>query len=168
MNEEDDFLKEIPKIGVGILGYGFVSRPHILALKRMREVYWPPPALPECIALSGRTVNKLRDAAQRYEVKKWFADWREMLKDPHVQVFVNCATNDAHAESCIEAAKSGRHVLCEKPLARNTDEAKRMLEAVRNAGVKHMTGFNYRFVPAVRLAKELILQGAIISMGASP
>jgi predicted dehydrogenase len=161
MKEENGFLRDVPKIGVGILGYGFVSRPHILALKRMREVYWPPPALPECVALSGRTESRLKEAASRYEVRKCFTDWREMLKDADIQVFVNCATNDAHAESCIEAAKRGRHVLCEKPLARNTAEAKRMLEAVRNAGVKHMTGFNYRFVPAVRLAKELIVQGAI-------
>ena len=161
MKEETEFLKNIPRIGVGILGYGFASRPHILALKRMREVYWPPPALPECVALCGRTESKVREAAARYEVRKWFTDWREMLKDPEIQVFDNCGANDAHADSCIEAAKRGLHVLCEKPLARNTDEAKRMLDAVKKAGVKHMTGFNYRFVPAVRLAKELILQGAV-------
>jgi len=137
MKEETEFLRDIPGIGVGILGYGYASRAHIIALKRIRE------------------------AATRYEIKKWFTDWREMITDPEIQVFDNCGTNDAHSDSCIEAAHRGLHVLCEKPMARNTEEAKRMLAAAQEAGVKHMCGFNYRFVPAVRLAKELIMQGAI-------
>jgi predicted dehydrogenase len=161
MNGDSAALKDTPSIGVGILGYGYASRAHIVALKRIREVYWPPAVLPRIVSICGRTESKVRDAAARYEIQKWFNDWRDMIKDPEIQVFDNCGSNDAHTDSCIEAARRGLHILCEKPMARNTEEAKRMLEAAREAGVKHMCGFNYRFVPAVRLAKELISQGAI-------
>jgi predicted dehydrogenase len=161
MKGETELLENIPKIGIGILGYGFATRAHIAAFKRIREVYWPPPALPECVAICGRDEKNVKDAAARYEVKKWYTDWREMLEDKEIQLFDNCGSNDAHSESCIEAAKRGLNILCEKPMARNTEEAGRMLEAANENGIKHMCGFNYRFVPAVRLAKELIDEGII-------
>ncbi|MBW1961420.1 MAG: Gfo/Idh/MocA family oxidoreductase [Deltaproteobacteria bacterium] len=161
MQGETKTLENIPKIGVGILGYGFATRAHIAALKRIREVYWPPPALPQCICICGRNEDNVRDAAARYEVKRWYTDWHKMLEDEEIHIFDNCGTNDVHAESCIEAAGKGLHILCEKPMARNSEEAGRMLEAVKASGVKHMCGFNYRFVPAVRLAKELIDRGVI-------
>jgi predicted dehydrogenase len=161
MQGKTEDLKNIPKIGVGMLGYGFASRVHIVAFKRIREVYWPPPAFPQVLSICGRTEAKVKDAAARYEIPRWFTDWREMLQDPDIRIFDNCGSNDIHAESCIEAAKRGIHILCEKPMARTPKEAKEILEAARDSGVKHMCGFNYRFVPAVRLAKELINQGAI-------
>jgi predicted dehydrogenase len=71
----------------------------------------------------------------------------------------NSASNDVHAEACIAGAEAGKHLLCEKPMARNASEAKQMLDAARRAGVKHMVAFNYRFVPAVRQAYELVHGG---------
>nr|WP_255604357.1 Gfo/Idh/MocA family oxidoreductase [Oscillochloris sp. ZM17-4] len=73
----------------------------------------------------------------------------------------NLSPNDLHAEPSILAAQAGKHVICEKPLARTAEEAKSMLDAVTKAGVKHMTAFNYRFVPALRLARELIASGKL-------
>jgi predicted dehydrogenase len=84
-----------------------------------------------------------------------------MLENDKVQLFDNGGPNDAHAEPSIAAAQAGKHVLCEKPLARSAEEAKKMLEAVAKAGVKHMVAFNYRFVPAVRQARNLIESGAL-------
>jgi len=84
-----------------------------------------------------------------------------MLKDDRVQLFDNSGPNDAHAEPCIAAAKAGKHILCEKPLARTTKEAAKMLEAVEKAGVVHMVAHNYRFVPAIRLAREIIESGQL-------
>jgi predicted dehydrogenase len=83
------------------------------------------------------------------------------LDDARIELFDNAGPNNIHQEPCVAAAQAGKHILCEKPLARNAAEAKKMLEAVKKAGVKHMCGFNYRFAPAVRLAKELIDKGAI-------
>jgi predicted dehydrogenase len=78
-----------------------------------------------------------------------------------VQLFDNGGPNDAHAEPCIAAAEAGKHVFCEKPLGRTAEESKAMLDAVNKAGVKHMVAFNYRFVPAIRQAKQLIESGAL-------
>lgn len=161
MNGKISSPENIPKIGVAIMGYGFGARAHIYAYKRLRDVYWPPPAFPQCISLCGRNEKNVKEAADRFEFKRWYTEWRKMLEDKEIQIFDNCATNDAHAESCIEAARRGLHILCEKPLALNAEEARLMLEAVEKNGVRHMCGFNYRFVPAVRLAKELIERGVI-------
>ena len=84
-----------------------------------------------------------------------------MLADDTVQLFDNGGPNDAHAEPCIAAAEAGKHILCEKPLARNAEEAKTMLDAVNKAEVKHMVAYNYRFVPAIRQARNLIESGAL-------
>jgi predicted dehydrogenase len=84
-----------------------------------------------------------------------------MLADDRVQLFDNGGPNDAHAEPCIAAAQAGKHILCEKPLARTAEEAKTMLDAVEKAGVKHMVAFNYRFVPAIRQMRKLIESGAL-------
>src|SRR5690606_35400751 len=78
-----------------------------------------------------------------------------------IHVFDNGGPNDAHAEPCIVAAEAGKHVFCEKPLARSAEEAKAMLDAVQKAGVKHMVAFNYRFVPALRQAYEIIQSGRL-------
>jgi predicted dehydrogenase len=84
-----------------------------------------------------------------------------MLADPTIDVFDNTGPPDAHMEPCVESARQGKHVICEKPLARGSDEARAMLDAARSANVKHMVAFNFRFVPAVRLAWELLRQGKI-------
>jgi predicted dehydrogenase len=101
------------------------------------------------------------EAARRYGYAKAYTDYRDMIADPAVQVFDNGGPNDAHAEPTILAAQAGKHVFCEKPLARTAEEAARMVEAVQKAGVKHMVAFNYRFVPAIVQARRLIESGAL-------
>jgi len=73
----------------------------------------------------------------------------------------NGLPNNLHEEPCIEAAELGKDLICEKPLGRNAEESERMLRAARKAGIKHMVGYNYRFIPAIRLAKQLIGDGSI-------
>ena len=86
-------------------------------------------------------------------------DWREQVADERVQLFDNGGPNAVHAEPCIEAARNGKHVLCEKPLGLSAEESHRMWQEAERAGVVHMCGFNYRFVPAVRLAREMLEAG---------
>ena len=109
----------------------------------------------------GRNEEATRAAAVRFGYESYYTDWRAMLADDRVQLFDNGGPNDAHAEPCIAAAQAGKHILCEKPLARTAEEAKTMLDAVQKAGVKHMTAFNYRFVPAIRQMRKLIESGAL-------
>ena len=153
--------KPAPEIGVGMLGYAFMGKAHSNAFKKIPYLMYPPPAIPKLIAIAGRDEAAAKEAALRYGYEGYYTDWRQMLKDDRIQLFDNGGPNDTHADPCIEAAKAGKHILCEKPLARTAKEAAAMLEAVTKAGVKHAVAFNYRFVPAIRQAKMLIESGAL-------
>jgi len=150
-----------PEVGVGMLGYAFMGKAHTNAYKKIPYMMYPPPAIPKLIAVCGRNEAAVAEAARRYGYEGYYTDWRKMLENDRIQLFDNGGPNNAHAEPCIEAAKAGKHVFCEKPLARNAQEAKTMLDAVTKAGVKHQVAFNYRFVPAIRQARNLIESGAL-------
>jgi predicted dehydrogenase len=147
------------EIGVGMLGYAFMGKAHAHALRTLSHILDPPPARLRLVALAGRREREVRHAAERFGFAAWHTDWRRVVEDPAVQLFDNCGPNDAHATPCVAAAEAGKHLLCEKPMARDAAEARRMLDAARRAGVKHMVAFNYRFVPAVRLAYDLVRGG---------
>ncbi len=151
----------IPELGIGMLGYAFMGKAHTNAFKKIPYMMYPPPAIPKLVALCGRNEEATRAAAERYGYEKVYTDWRDMIADPAVHIFDNGGPNNIHAEPTIAAARAGKHVFCEKPLARTAAEAKTMLDAVNAAGVKHMVAFNYRFVPAIRLAYELISSGKL-------
>lgn len=153
--------KEAPQVGVGMLGYAFMGKAHTNAFKKLPYMIYPPPAVPTLAAICGRNEAATAEAARRYGYARYYTDWRKMLEDPAVKLFDNGGPNDAHAEPCIAAAQAGKHILCEKPLARTAEESKTMLDAVNKAGVKHMVAFNYRFVPAIRQARLLIESGAL-------
>lgn len=152
---------DAPTIGVGMLGYAFMGRAHSNALKKLPYMMYPPPAVPTLVALCGRNEQAVADVAHRFGYQGYYTDWRAMLEDERIQLFDNGGPNNAHADPCIVAAEAGKHILCEKPLARTAEESKKMLEAVQKAGVKHMVAFNYRFVPAIRQAYELIRSGKL-------
>lgn len=152
---------DAPTLGIGMLGYAFMGKAHSNAFKKLPYMMYPPVAIPRLVAIAGRNAEATAEAARRYGYEGYYTDWRKMLENDAIQVFDNGGPNDAHAEPCIEAAKAGKHVFCEKPLARTAEEAKSMLDAVQKAGVKHMVAFNYRFVPAIMQAKKLIESGAL-------
>jgi len=152
---------QAPEIGVGMLGYAFMGKAHSNAFKKIPYMMYPPPAIPKLVAICGRNEEATRAAAARFGYERYYTDWRALVEDEAVQLFDNGGPNDAHAEPCIAAAQAGKHILCEKPLARTAEEAKTMLDAVQKAGVKHMVAFNYRFVPAVRQMRLLIESGAL-------
>jgi predicted dehydrogenase len=153
--------RSAPEIGVGMLGYAFMGKAHTNAYKKIPYMMYPPPAIPKLIAICGRNEAAATEAARRYGYEGYYTDWRRMLEDDRIQLFDNGGPNDAHAEPCIFAAGAGKHIFCEKPLARTAAEAKRMLDAVAKAGVRHQVAFNYRFVPAIRQAYDLIQSGAL-------
>jgi predicted dehydrogenase len=168
MSEETGFTSmagpkaegEAPEIGFGMLGYAFMGKAHSNALKTLPYMMYPPVAIPKLVAISGRNEFDVSEAAKRFGYQKYYTDWRAMVEDEEVQVLDNGGPNNIHAEPSFLAAQLGKHILCEKPLARTAEESKQMLEAVQKANIKHMVAFNYRFVPAVRLIRNLIDQGA--------
>lgn len=109
---------EAPTIGIGMLGYAFMGKAHANAFKTLPYMIYPPVAIPRLVAVAGRNEDAVREAARRYGYEKYYTDWRQLIADPDVQVFDNGGPNDAHAEPSIAAAEAGKHVFCEKPLAR--------------------------------------------------
>lgn len=150
---------DLPRIGVGMLGYGFMGKAHTNAFRTLPYIFWPPPAYPDLVAICGRTEKSVAEAAAQYEYAGYYVDWRKMIEDDRIQLFDNCAWHSTHVEPCIAALEAGKHVLCEKPLAENAREARLMRDAAVKTNLKHMCAFNYRFAPANRLARNLIENG---------
>ncbi len=152
---------DLPTINIGLLGYAFMGKSHSNGIRQINHMLADPPARAELTALCGRDETALRAAARQFGARSTYTDWRKMLASGEIQLLDNGGPNDIHAEPCIAAAQQGIHLLCEKPLARTAAEALPMLAAARAAGVKHMTAYNYRFVPAIRQLRLLIDSGAL-------
>jgi predicted dehydrogenase len=150
-----------PELGVGMIGYAFMGKAHTNAMKKLPYMMYPPVAIPKLVAISGRNVDAVNEAAKRYGYQKAYTDWRQLIDDPDVQVVDNGGPNNVHLEPNIAAAKAGKDLISEKPLGRNAAECYEMWQAAKKAKIKHMVAFNYRFVPAVRLARELIDSGKL-------
>jgi predicted dehydrogenase len=146
-------------IGVGMLGYAFMGKAHSRAFHDVRLL--SPPLIPELMSVSGRNRERVEEARARYGWAEAVSDWREQVRDERIQLFDNGGPNNLHAEPTIEAARNGKHVFCEKPLGLDAEEAHRMWRAAEDAGVVNMCGFNYRFVPAVSRARELVEAGGL-------
>jgi predicted dehydrogenase len=145
---------------VGMIGYGFMGKAHSNAWRQAPH-FFPLKAEIEMRTICGRNAEAVEQARVKYGWKKACTDWREVVNDPEIDIIDIGTSNLTHAEIGIAAAKAGKHIFCEKPLAMNVAEAKKMLEAARKAGVKHMVGFNYRRVPAVAFARKMIDAGKL-------
>jgi predicted dehydrogenase len=152
---------DVPEIGVGMLGYAFMGKAHSNAYRKIAYMTWPPPMLPRLVAICGRSEQAVAEAARRYGFERAVTDWRALVEDERVQLFDNSGPNDLHAEPTAAAAEAGKHVVCEKPLGRTADESHAIWQRVERAGVKHLCAFNYRFVPAIRLAREMLEAGEL-------
>jgi predicted dehydrogenase len=152
-----------PVLGVGMVGYAFMGAAHSQAWRTAPHVF-DLPLRPAMAALCGRNAAAVRAAADRLGWAATETDWRALVKRDDVQLVDVCTPGDGHAEVAIAALAAGKHVLCEKPLANTVDEAEAMAAAADRAaarGVRAMTGFNYRRVPAIALARQLVADGRI-------
>jgi predicted dehydrogenase len=152
-----------PALGVGMVGYGFMGAAHSQAWRTAAHVL-DLPLTPRMAVLCGRDAAAADSAARRYGWAAAETDWRVLIGHQDVQLIDICAPGDAHAEIAIAALDAGQHVLCEKPLATTMPEAQAMAAAAARAsarGVRSMIGFNYRRVPAVALARELVRDGRL-------
>jgi predicted dehydrogenase len=147
------------EIGIGMLGYAFMGKAHSRACRELLSL--DPPLRPRLVSVAGRSEDAVAAMAERYGYERWTTDWRDLVADPDIGLLDNGGPNNLHAEPTIAAAEAGKHVLCEKPLGRDAAESYEIWQRVEAAGVKHLCGFNYRFVPAVRLARELIEAGEL-------
>ncbi|MER8589989.1 MULTISPECIES: Gfo/Idh/MocA family oxidoreductase [unclassified Mesorhizobium] len=148
-------------LNVAMIGGGFMGKAHALAYAAMPMFFWPAPAIPVCKVVVDVTDALADEGRRRYGFEESSSDWRAVVKRPDIDVVDIVTPNDSHAAIAIAAAEAGKHIICEKPLARGGDEAKTMLDAVKKAGVIHMVAFNYRRTPAVALARQYIEEGRI-------
>ncbi len=160
-NKTDPDKLPVKKIGIGMLGYGFMGKTHTNAFKKISFMSWswPPPAIPELVAICGRNSEKAEEAALKFGYQGYYTDWNMLAKDPRIEIFDNCTPDDTHHGPSIAAVREGKHVICEKPLAMTVEHAKEMYLEAKKAKVKNMCAHNYRFIPAVRLAKEILERG---------
>ena len=148
-------------LNVAMIGGGFMGKAHALAYAAMPMFFWPAPAIPHRKVLVDVNVALAVEGAKRLGFDESSADWKSVIARKDIDVIDIVTPNDSHAELAIAALQAGKHVICEKPLARTGAEARTMADAAKKSGVIHMVAFNYRRTPGVAMAKKLIEEGRI-------
>jgi len=146
------------EINVGMVGYKFMGKAHSHAYRDV-AMFFETETVPVMKVICGRTENAVSEAARRFGWEAYETSWEKLVQRQDIGLVDINTPNSTHREITVAAAKAGKHILCEKPLAVSLAEAEEMLKAAQEAGVKHMVCFNYRKVPAVGLAKKLIGEG---------
>jgi predicted dehydrogenase len=149
------------ELRIGLIGCGFMGRTHSNAYNRVPNFFPELAYKPVLQAVCSRSENKVRAFAEQWGYESVETDWKKMISRDDIDAIDICTPNDTHAEIAIAAAEAGKMVLTEKPLARNLSEAQQMVEAVEKAGVKNTVWYNYRRLPAVTLAKQIIDSGKL-------
>jgi predicted dehydrogenase len=149
-----------PKLRIGMVGYGFMGRTHTNAFLTAPK-FFDLPYAPELTAICARNKDRAEAFASNWGYSSVETDWRALIERDDIDVIDIAAPNDTHLEIAMAAAKAGKMVMCEKPLGRNATESQQMVEAVEKAKVANMVWYNYRRIPAVSLAKQLIDDGQL-------
>jgi myo-inositol 2-dehydrogenase/D-chiro-inositol 1-dehydrogenase len=148
------------KLNVGMIGYGFMGRTHSNAFRKVTN-FFDVPFQPVLKTICARNEDRAKAFAAKWGYEGIETDWRKVVESPDIDVIDIASPNDTHREIAIAAAKAGKMVMCEKPLGRNAAESEEMVDAVEKAGVANTVWYNYRRVPAVTLAKQLIDEGRL-------
>lgn len=148
------------ELKIGMIGYNMMGKAHSHAY-RDASFYFDTKVSPVLQAIAGRDVEKVKKAANQFGWESYETDWKRLISRDDIDVIDISTPNNTHADIAIAAAEAGKHIICEKPLALNLEEANRMLDAVKKNNVIHMICHNYRFAPAVQYAKQLISSGRL-------
>lgn len=148
-------------IRVGLIGTGLMGRIHTNGYKRLADFFPEYEYNPVLQACCSRREANAKAFMERWGYASYETDWRKVIERDDIDAVDICTPNDSHAEIAIAAAKAGKMILCEKPLARTVAEAEEMVKAVEAAGVKNTVWYNYRRVPAVTLAKNIVASGKL-------
>lgn len=148
-------------VRIAMLGCGFMGKCHSNAYRKIPYIYASAGVMPRLLVLCDKKAEIVEREAARYGYEEFSTDWHEVVADPRIDLFDNCGPDPVHPDPCIAALQNGKHVVCEKPMAVSVADARRMRDAAASASGKAMCTFNYRFFPAVRMAKDLIDSGRI-------
>ena len=146
---------------IGLIGCGLMGRTHTNGYKRISDFFPELEYFPVLKAVCSRREDKVRAFADQWGYESIETDWKAIIAREDIDAVDICTPNNMHAEIAIAAAEAGKMILCEKPLARTLAEAQPMVEAIEKAGVKNTVWYNYRRVPAVTLAKQIIDSGKL-------
>ncbi len=146
---------------VALIGYKFMGKAHSNAWRQANRFFPELPARVEMDTLCGRDPAGVERAREVLGWRRAEIDWRKVIADPRIDIVDICTANDTHCEMAVAAAKAGKAILCEKPLSRTLAEAKQMVAAVNKARVVNMICHNYRRIPAVALARQMIAGGEL-------
>ncbi|QCW99565.1 Gfo/Idh/MocA family oxidoreductase [Aggregatimonas sangjinii] len=149
------------ELRIGLIGCGFMGRTHSNGYNRVSNFFPDLEYRPVLKAACSRTENKVKAFATQWGYESWETDWKALIARDDIDAVDICTPNDMHAEIAIAAAEAGKMILCEKPLSRTLEEGEKMVEAVAKAGIKNTVWYNYRRIPAVTLAKQLIDSGKL-------
>jgi predicted dehydrogenase len=147
------------KLNIGMIGYGGIGRVHALAYRSIPFHYGLSADMVNIIGVSTSRPETAQKAAAEIGCDFWTAAYHNLLARPDIDVVDVCTPNFAHEEIILAAAAAGKHIYCEKPLAMNVAQARRMVEAVAQAGVNSQMTFNFRFFPAITRARQLVEAG---------
>jgi predicted dehydrogenase len=149
------------EIRIGLIGCGLMGRTHTNGYKRLGDFFPEYEYRPVLQAACSRSEDKVKAFAEQWGYASYETDWRALVARDDIDAVDICTPNDTHAEIAIAAAAAGKMILCEKPLARTLAEAQTMVDAIEKAGVKNTVWYNYRRVPAVTLAKQIVDSGKL-------
>ena len=149
------------ELRIGLVGCGFMGRTHTNGYKRVGDFFPALAYTPVLTAVCARKETKVRAFAEQWGYKSVETDWKTLVTRTDIDAVDICTPNDTHAEIAIAAAAAGKMILCEKPLARDLFEARGMVDAIERAGVANTVWYNYRRLPAVTLAKQIIDSGKL-------
>jgi predicted dehydrogenase len=147
-------------LNIGMIGYGFMGKAHSNGYRRVNN-FFNLAYQPVLKAVCARSADKVKAFADTWGYDSIETDWRKLVERKDIDAIDICTPNNTHAEIALAAARAGKMILCEKPLAMNGPEGLKMVEAVQKAKVPNMVWYNYRRVPAVTLAKNLIDSGKL-------
>ena len=148
-------------LNIGLVGSGFMGKSHSMAYNLLPQVFDPLPAYPRLRILGDVTEDLAKNGAENFGFEDYAVGFEDVVNHPEVDIVDITAPNQVHKEIAVAAAKAGKHIYCEKPLAVTLEDARAMLEAAEIAGVKTLVGFNYLKTPATLYAKRLIDEGKL-------
>lgn len=149
------------ELRIGLIGCGFMGRTHTNGYKRVGDFFPELEYRPVLKAVCSRNPDKVKAFADQWGYESVETDWKVLIARDDIDAVDICTPNNMHAEIAIAAAAAGKMILCEKPISRTLAEAHQMVEAVEKAGVKNTVWYNYRRLPAVQLAKQIVASGKL-------
>ena len=147
-------------INVGLVGYKFMGKAHSNAFRKI-DMFFEPDLKLAMKAICGRDEEWVKESADKFGWEGYETDWEKLVKREDIDLIDITAPSNVHKEIAVAAAEEGKHIFCEKPLALNLSDSRDIIAAVEKHGVKHQIGFNYRFAPALQLAKKMIDEGKL-------